>query len=267
MLHVVICDDNPTHRVHLEEIVRKFICAEGLHIKLALSTGNPIEVVRRLNERTEKGALYFIDVELQHDINGIELAALIRNSDVNAKIVFVTSHRDPVGLIFKYKIEALDYIVKGMQLSLEKSMIECLTVAYKRHLDEKHSKLKYFSIEAKGEVWNVLIDDILFFRTHPTARNKMIVHMKSSQVEFRCTIGEIEDIGPDFYRCHQSCIVNIRNIARLDKTNKVLEMITGEAAPIAVRSINGLKAKLLHSENALVPIRKTKSALLLEEIG
>jgi len=180
-------------------------------------------------------------VDLQSDINGIELAVKIRRIDKSATIVFVTSHSELAPLVFKHKVEAMDYIVKDSPpLEIERDVISCITLAYQRFLDGKHSKDRFFTLKTGDQIYNILYDDILYFESSVSMRNKVLLHTINSIIEFRGYINDVSDLELPFFRCHQSFLININKIQNVDKTNREVHMINGEAIPIAIRKMTSL---------------------------
>ena len=242
MLHVFICEDDPKQRLHIESLVNRCIFSGDYDMKLDLSVGCPVEMLAYVEKQLGRSGLYFLDVDLQSEINGIELAAKIRALDVSATIVFITTHGELSHLVFKHKVEAMDYIIKDSH-EIEQRVLECMQLAYTRYLDGKHSKTKYFTVKAGDQVLNIPYDEIMFFETHHTLRNKMFLHMTNGKIEFRGSIKDILNLGPPFCRCHQSFVVNTDKIKHVDKAARNVEMIDGEIIPIAVRKMaNFLKS-------------------------
>jgi len=209
-------------------------------MKLILSVGSPIEVLHYLNMYPDTAGLYFLDVGLGHEIDGIKLGKTIRDADPNAKIVFVTTHEEAAVLTFRNKIGALDFIVKDRPQDVEMRMIECIQTAYKRYLAEKAAKPKYFTVNTNGAFWNVPYDDILYFETCKDTAKRIILHMDNSEVNFRGIISDIEELVPEFYRCHKSYIVNPGKIACVNKAAKAVEMTNGATVLIAARKMSEL---------------------------
>ena len=237
MLSVFICEDELNQREYMESIVSKHVAAESCNIELVLSTGVPTDILDYLKKYPHKNGLYFLDVDLQHQMNGIDLAAEIRDIDFSAKIVFVTTHAELSYLVFTHKVEAMDYIVKNRPESVEKRVLECIFVAYKRYLNDKVSSRKRYQVKAGGQVWNIPFDEILFFETNPAIPHKIILHMEDNQIEFRGSVSDVAKVSPDFYRCHKSFVVNTKNIQRIDKPKREVEMINGEIVPATIRKI------------------------------
>jgi len=244
MLHVFICEDNPQHRARMEAIVRKHISTEDCEMELVLSAGCPTDILDYLETHSDTNGFYFLDVDLQHDISGIELAAKIRNVDTHATIVFITTHEELSYLVFKHKIEAMDYIIKDRPADIEERMTECMLVAYRRYLETRASKRKHYSVRVGDHVWNIPFDEILFFETDSSARHQIILHTKDSRIRFRGFINEIAKTNPDFYLCHRAYLVNTKNIKHINTSQRVAEMVNGEVVLIANRKIKELLALL-----------------------
>jgi len=224
----------------MEAIIQRHIDTEKCDMELVLSAGSPTDMFAYLEKQFVKGGLYFLDVDLQHEIHGIALAANIRDMDTSAAIVFITTHAELSYLVFTHKIEAMDYILKDKPEEMEERVLECLRVAYKRRLHDKTLRRKPFIIKTGDQVLNIPHDEILFFETHPAVRNKLILHMENRLVEFRGFISDVAKIDPAFYRCHQSFVVNTTKIKGVDKKNNEINMINGEIVPITIRKMSEL---------------------------
>jgi len=241
MLHVLICEDDPMQRAQIESIVSKQIAAENYEMELVLSAGNPSHILHYLKTRPDTNGLYFLDVDLQHDeMNGIELGAKIRELDMLATIVFITTHEELSHLVFKYKVEAMDYIIKDKPEEIEGRVMECMLLAYKRYLESSTSTPTHYQVKFNEQVLNISYDEILFFETHPAVRHRVVLHTTNQLIEFRGQISALAKSSPDLYHCHQSFVVNTKLIKSVDKGNLKIEMINGTRVPVAARKISKL---------------------------
>ena len=76
MLNIIICEDDLRQREQVESIVKTYIATQQCDITLALSTANPTEVLNHMRSHPDKQKLYFLDVDLGHELlSGIELGA------------------------------------------------------------------------------------------------------------------------------------------------------------------------------------------------
>jgi len=243
MLKILLCEDDRKQRLGLEKIIDSYLMEHTIDMTFALSAESPEEILHFLEREPDTKGIYFLDIDLQHEINGIDLSIRIREKDFDAKIIFITTHEEMAGLVFKHKVEALDYIVKDND-DVKMRIRECLDVVYERHMSQLVSSEEYFTIRTKKYTSNLPISEILFFETDISARNRIIIHTTDGQITFRGTMKEIDGTHEDFFLCHKSVIVNVKNIKNVDRTQKTLLMANGETIPIAIRKMTALQ-KLL----------------------
>jgi len=225
----------------MESVVKEHTAIKDNEIKLAMSSSDPIQILAYTNTHPEKGGLYFLDIDLQHnEMNGIELGAKIKEVDPLAKIVFVTTHSELAHLTFKHKINALDYIVKDKPEEIKTRIHECIKESHDLCLKEKQEQMKYFKVDANGEVWSIPYNEILFFETHANVRHRVILHTENGKIDFRGFLSEIEKLIPEFYRAHKSYYLNIDKINYIDKLTKEAVMQNGKRALIAQKKMAGL---------------------------
>lgn len=213
-----------------------------MNIDIKISTENPYEILEYLNHIKTSG-VYFLDVDLNTQINGIELAAKIREYDSNGVIIFITAHLEMSYLTFLYKVEAMDYIYKGNIETLEDRVSECLLMAEKKlsQRQENNSiKLKVYD-----KIININFDEILFFETSHNM-HKIILHSHNRQIEFYGKLKDIEkDLNDDFYRCHKSFIVNKKKIREIDTKEKLIHLQNGEVCLVATKVLSKLLKEIV----------------------
>ncbi|MCL1990569.1 MAG: LytTR family DNA-binding domain-containing protein [Defluviitaleaceae bacterium] len=239
MLSIFICEDDIKQRERLKKIVDNYIMIEELDMEVALETENPCDVLDYLDENPKKMGLYFLDVDLQHKINGIALASKIRERDDLGKIVFVTTHSELSYLTFVHKIEALDYIIKDKPEEIQRRVCDCIQIANKRHLNDKNPDKKIYTVKIEDRVLAVPYEEVMFIESSDVP-HKLVLHLDNGQLEYYGSLKEVEQAIPDFYRCHKSVVVNPNNIKEIDKSTKEAEMVNGEYCLISARAMKGL---------------------------
>ena len=240
MLHIFICEDDPQQRKWMETISNDYIAITDQDIKLALSTDTPTQLLDYLEANpSHTGGLYFLDIDLQHKINGIVLASKIRKIDIYGKIVFATAHTDLAPATFHYKVEALDYIVKDKQADFAEKIKECIALSYQQHSKRNFTQKRHYQIITGDEVLNIPLEDILLFESHHTP-HKLILHTATSRIECYGSLNKVAEISSDFYRCHQSFVVNVKHIRRIDKANRKIEVSNGATALFAAKKMKQL---------------------------
>lgn len=236
MLKIFICEDNKDQRQKFESIIENFILIENYDMALQLSTENPFEIIDYLKSNNTSG-LYFLDIDLHSDINGIQLAEKIREYDPRGFIVFITTHAEMSYLTFLYKVEAMDYIIKDNYNNIQQRISECIKNAHTKYRSKTSDLNKIFSIKADDKIINIELNEIMFFETSPTI-HKVILHCKNRQVEFYGKMKEIEAKLPaKFCRCHTSFLINKDNVSEIDKKNRIAYMLNGEECLISTRGM------------------------------
>lgn len=227
MLKVFICEDNKEERERFSKIISDIILIENYDIELELVSSNPNELINHIANNDFSG-LYFLDIDLKSEINGIELAAKIRKYDSRGFIVFITTHAEMSYLTFIYKVEAMDYIIKDDYSNMAERIKECILEAKKRYLKSDEEEGKVFTIRKEDKVINVKYKDMLFFETSDTI-HKIILHAINRQVEFYGKMKDIEEtLDESFVRFHRAYLVNKNNISEIDRKNRIIHMINGE---------------------------------------
>jgi len=243
MLDVIICEDNEYQRSQIEKIIRDEV--KKLELDIALSTSNPHDVIKYVEEADSRCFMYFFDVDLGTNMNGIELASIIRKLDPRGYIIFVTSHQEFTQLSFEYKVQALDYIVKIDSVNMETKIRECIVEAYNQNKSINVQENKVIYINSGSNLIKFNIDDILFFET-TNKDHKIRIHTCNEQVEFYGTIKDMEKmVSSDYYKSHRSFLVNTKNIKQIDKEKLVIYMVNGETCYVSKLYLKGLIKKCM----------------------
>jgi len=239
MLSIFICEDDVAQRQKMEKIVRNYVMIEDLGMEIALITDNPIDVLNYLEKNPKTKGLYFLDVDLGHEMTGIGLAAKIREVDDLGKIVFVTTHGELSYLTFMYKVEALDYIIKDNPSGIQQRVCDCIKVAHERYLNDNNPEKKNYKVKVEDRVLAIDQDDIMFIESSDIP-HMLVLHLDNSQIEYYGSLKEVESVLPSFYRCHKSYIINPRNIKEIYKSTNEVEMVNEEICLVSVRKMKGL---------------------------
>lgn len=236
MLKIFICEDNNEQRNKFTKLINDIILIEDFDMEVALSTTNPTEIIDYL-KNNEISGLYFLDVDLKCDINGINLAEQIREYDPRGFIVFVTTHAEMSYLTFLYKVEAMDYIIKDNYDNIKERIHQCILNANKKYSSSANDTKKIFSIKSHDKIITIEFSKILFFETSSII-HKIIIHADDRQVEFYAKMKDVEcKLDERFCRCHKSYIVNKENIREIDKAKRIVYMINNEECLVSTRGI------------------------------
>ena len=211
MLNIFVCEDNEVQRRTIVQIIQNTVLIEELDMQLVLDAGDPYILLERVKTSQNTG-IYFLDIDLGSNMNGLKLAQQIRLYDPRGFIIFVTAHCELSYMTFQYRVEAMDFVLKDNPAEAKVKIRECLLNAMERYTLQTNRTHKVYTIEINGRKISVDYDDILFFETSGNI-HKLILHGKDRQIEFSGTMKELADtLGSDFVRCHRSFLVNKKNI-------------------------------------------------------
>ena len=237
---IFICEDENAQRALIENTVFSHIAQKDYDMKIVLSTGNPDDVLSYLKANPQKKAIYFLDIDLRHQINGIALAQKIRESDISGWIIFVTTYAELSYLTFRHRIEAMDYIIKDDRDAVVSRVKECVDIAYLR-FQLSNPETEYFHVKSSMGIQKIPISDILYFEAHHMP-HKLILHTRNKRIEFRGSLKEITETNPHFFTSHKAYVVNIKNVVRVRRIGSVgeAEMTSGSIVPVSKNRIAAL---------------------------
>jgi len=241
MLEIIICEDEESQRKKMENFISNYISMEGMDMTIVLATENPFEVLG-LVKADKKLRLYFLDVDLNAEINGFELGAEIRKHDAHGFIVYVTSHEEMALMNFIYKVGAIEYVVKSDFDKMQDKLKECLKLSQERTRIETKDK-RLFKVPSDSKVVFVDHKDIVFFETD-TFNRMVVLYTLDKRMKFYGTLKDIEKEDEKFVRCHKSFVINLDHIENLDHRNKQVVMSTGDKCEVSRKGMEVLSKKI-----------------------
>ncbi|MCL1845356.1 MAG: LytTR family DNA-binding domain-containing protein [Defluviitaleaceae bacterium] len=247
MISVFVCEDNDDHRDAINRCIKNYITIEDLSMKLEISTASPTEIINYL-ERNKVAGLYFLDLDLNCETSGADLAEAIRKYDPRGFIVFVTSNTREHRTLLKRKVEMMDYIVKDSE-NMEEDIRACIKKACERGLRDYLTPLQNkvsFRLSDKV-ILSFKTTDILFFKTQRP--HTILINYLDDDIyqvrTFRGSLVGIEDkLDGRFFRCSRECIVNIDKITSLDDKNYKLILVGDIKVDISSSRVEPLMKRL-----------------------
>lgn len=242
MIDVYVCEDSAKQRELISRYVKSAILIQEYDMKFNIATADPDEIIERIKISKNTG-LYFLDIDLQTDMNGLALAREIREYDPRGFIIFVTSHSEMSFLTFQYKVEALDFILKDDPKMLQHRICDCIENVHTRYMKVTKGEGKTITITRGGRKITLEYNRIMFFQTS-TNEHKLIVHTENKSIEFFGKMKDIEtEVGDDFIRCHRAYLVNKKNIKEVNYAEKLIIMKNQMSCPISYRMLGRVKNK------------------------
>ncbi|MDE6320036.1 MAG: response regulator, partial [Lachnospiraceae bacterium] len=132
MLDIFVCEDDAAQRKAVVQTIHNTVLMEELDMQLVLDTADPHELLALVKTSRNTG-IYFLDIDLNCDMNGMKLAQQIRKFDPRCFIIFITSHSELSYMTFQYRVEAMDFVLKDNPAEAKVKIRECLLHAWERY--------------------------------------------------------------------------------------------------------------------------------------
>lgn len=198
MLNFAICDDNLNIRDRLEKLLENIFTKNNYKAKVSFKTDNAKDMLDHISNC--KTDVILLDINLNSNKSGLELAEAIRKINKDVYIIFTTGHLEYAMIAYKFK--TFDYIAKPITF-------DRLEETIKRLFEDIYGTPKrYIKIDNK----NTIIDEseVLYIKRDGM---KLVFHTENRDYDTYSSFTKFQDRLPKNYlRCHKSCIVNISQI-------------------------------------------------------
>jgi len=206
---IAVCDDDKQDLLQISQLVDQYSSCGLAEGKIEV---RKFESSMKLLAEIESGKhfdVFLLDV-IMPDINGIELAAEIRNRDHVAKIIFLTSSSEFA--VESYSVSAFHYLLKPLQKDQLFSVLE-------KACQDIHVNLqKYIVVKAQTGLSKVFLHELIHVEV---IGRTVYFHQKSGvTLESTNTISQIEAVllaDKRFIKPHRSYIVNLDFIKNLSQ--------------------------------------------------
>lgn len=228
MIPVYLCDDEPAVSALLKKLISDQIMMMERDMGPLQVVDNPVSLLE-MQRAAEVPAVYFLDIDFPGYMSGLELAVKLRQYDPRGFIVFITAHNDMMFETFRYRLEALDYIVKGEPSVMAGRVNACLESICERLMNEPDGKNAYCSLKLFDTVRHIPLQKILYFEA-VGSRHALVLHMDDEVLEFNSSLNHFEEkLGEAFWRCHRSFLVNRSRISNVWLKENMVELDNGES--------------------------------------
>lgn len=211
-MRIAICDDDKRLVVALSDAIHHWAIQSAEEI--TLSTFKSAESFLLHWDNVSQFDLLFLDIRMG-EMNGMELAEVIRRTDKDMFIVFVTADRD---FVFQsYDVDALHYLVKPITHNdVEKSLVKARDRLKKVETDA-------FIVSSDGRLIRKNFDDIRYFES---AAHYIHLYTGEDNLRFRMNFSDlVSELASrhEFVRTHRSYLVNLKHITLVEDNNVTIE--------------------------------------------
>lgn len=184
------------------------------------------EVLNYLDKLELDGGIYFLDIELDDNYNGVNLAAEIKKRDERAQIIFITAYNEYMPMTFERRIGAVDYINK-IDSHFQERLNETVRSALSRLLTENTPKKRIFIYHVGRQTKKISVDEISYIST-TKAPHKLLLVGPHIEAQFVGDIKHVDEENDFLVKISQSCLVNPENIQSVDLRGHTIVLTNGE---------------------------------------
>lgn len=209
-LRIVIIDDEVNAVEGMLTILNKF-CVDVDIVGTANSASSGIEIIKKTLPD-----LVFIDIEMP-DASGFDVVNVIKNK--KTLMVFVTAFEQYAVRAFKANV--IDYLLKPVDIEDVQNIISKARELIKErevldHINSEKKQNTKLSIPTNKGILFLEADEILYIEAD--GRYSKIIMINDETVFVSKNLGEIEEMLDSycFFRAHNSIIVNMKHVCRLN---------------------------------------------------
>lgn len=238
---IILCEDSPQQLANLKETIKDYMLFHDNQFELAFSSANPHEIQTFIEEHQIQKGIYFLDIDLSSDMNGIDLAQWIKNYDVGAKIIFVTTHTEMAPMTLIRQVEALGFITKDEYDKMRSEIFQNLELAYQRieQTALEDENLNVYSFKIGNETLNFNEKDIILIESSDKAHRVNLI-TKDGQYEFFDNIGNLEK-ETNLIKVSRSLLINPQNIERIDFKMRIIYFNNEMQRPFSMSKTKALR--------------------------
>lgn len=210
MLNFVLCDDSALALKRLSKMLETIFIKHNIEANIGYSASTPNEVLEYT--RDHKVDVLFLDINLNSNLNGCDVANLVRKKNKNIYIIFLTGHLEYALLAYKYK--TFDYLAKPIvDERLEETILRLID-------DISLEKCHFIKINNNRTIINA--NEINFIKKDGM---KLVLCTGTENYETYSSFSKFETCLPEnFIRCHKSYIVNINNVKNYKFNENIIEL-------------------------------------------
>lgn len=214
---VAIIDDNEIDAKFGQAILNSW--AELRHANIQAEVFRSAEAFLFRYIEDKNWDILVLDIEMVK-MDGISLAKKIRQDNDSVQIVFITGYADYISE--GYEVAALHYLMKPVKQ-------DKLFAVLDRAIAVMQKTERVILLPVGGEMLRLPTSQVQYVEAFS---HTVAIFTGTDTIQVKMPISEVEKLlGEGFIRCHRSYLVGLKHIARLSKTEVILD--SGKALPLS----------------------------------
>lgn len=241
MFSIYICEMQKELLNYYQLLINNYILMENLDIQVAAAVNSPGELLDILSSNScSQPGLYFLNIDFQHEMNGIALAHQIRKYDPRGFIVFITALESFLPEVLESNIEVMNFIIQKASADISSQIISCIKIAFERFASCHNTIQKTLSLSLHDKTFVYNLNEIICIQSAESHTIK--IHTLQTSNSFRGSLSSIAQfLDGRFFRCHNSYIINLNYISKINHFTYTLTLRNGFDCTVSRRKMHILK--------------------------
>ncbi|MEE0858003.1 MAG: LytTR family DNA-binding domain-containing protein [Acutalibacteraceae bacterium] len=234
-MYIAVCDDSSFDRKIIIDMLNSYFLGKSIVYEIT-SYENGLDLIYDIQDG--KGYdLVFLDIYME-EVLGIDVARKLRKINYTGDIVFMTATIDFA--VDGYEVEAVGYLLKPHSYEKLYKVLDRVVKNYDTNV---------YRIRQRNNFVSVPYNEILYIESnnskcilHSNDNNSYVIYKRLNEIE-----NELNDSR--FLRCHQSYLVNMNYIRKVDKH---FVLSNGDMVCIRQRNIKAIKQEYIKYINSKI---------------
>ena len=214
---VAIVDDSTTDAEFVQRILNSWADFRQANIQAEVFPSAEAFLFRYAEDKGWD--ILLLDIEMGN-MDGVALAKKIRQDNESVQMVFVTGFAYYISE--GYEVAALHYLMKPVKQ-------DKLFAVLDRAIAVMQKTERVILLPVGGEMLRLPISQVQYVEAFS---HTVAIITGTDTIQVKMPISEVEKLlGEGFIRCHRSYLVGLKHIARLSKTEVILD--SGKALPLS----------------------------------
>ena len=208
MIKIIVVEDEKNHQDKIKEVISKLVFKTTEEVKVEYFSKYNKSIQKIIDDNSIR-KIFILDIELENNISGIQIAKKIRENDWESEIIFTTSHDKMFETVYRNIYQVFDFIEKYHDMS--ERLSKDLEIIFKKNFDNKMFMYSNRLFDLK-----IYYRSILYIYREKDER-KLVIVTDTNVFKIGLTIPEMLNLlDARFKQCHRSCIVNTDRVHKYD---------------------------------------------------
>ncbi len=219
MIKFIIIEDDKNYQEKVKGLLRTITFNNEEEVKVSIYQRFNSKLREEINDSSYR-KIFIIDIELEGNYSGIQIAKYIRETDWESEIIFMTNYDKMFESVYRNVYKVFDFIEKfhSFETRLEKDIREII----KMNFDNK-----LFTYQGRNTDLHIFFKEILYVYRDTEERKAIIVTSKN-KFSINLSIQDtLEKLDSRFKLVHRACIANLDRVQKFNWKEKYFILDNG----------------------------------------